>query len=201
MKIQEFIDKYNAFSNEVLKDTYIKEVVKDIYIPYTEKSVICENIVKATTTKQVSDGKNEKTIFYSDSANRYILFQMRLIQAYTDLEFSQGIDAIKEFELLDQYGLNDVIVQTIPEREYTNFKVILDMKIDDASINENNFIRYIDTKIDAINLVFDTLFDGFSNILNDPKTLETIKESVENGENVIPFKEILEQSEKENNKE
>lgn len=191
MKVQEFVDKYIAFTNESLKEKYIKDNIKDEYVPYTMKVNICENIVKFTTKKKVNDGEKEKEIFYLDSANRYLLFQMRLIETYTDIKFSDGIDAIKEFELLDKYGINDLIIANIPEREYVNFKTILDMKIDDASVNENNFIQYIDTKIDAIKLALDAFDDSFVNMLNDPKILETIK-SVENskGDNIISFKEV-----------
>lgn len=179
MKVQELVDKYIVFSNEGLKEKYIKDNVKDEYVPYTMKVHICENIAKFTTRKKVNNGGKEKEIFYLDSANRYLLFQMRLIETYTDIKFSDGIDAIKEFELLDKYGINDLIIANIPEREYVNFKTILDMKIDDASVNENNFIQYIDTKIDAIKLALDAFDDSFVNMLNDPKILETIK-SVEN---------------------
>jgi len=191
MKVQEFVDKYIAFTNESLKEKYIKDNIKDEYVPYTMKVNICENIVKFTTKKKVNDGEKEKEIFYLDSANRYLLFQMRLIEIYTDIKFSDGINAIKEFELLDKYGINDLIIANIPEREYVNFKTILDMEIDDASVNENNFIQYIDTKIDAIKLALDAFDDSFVNMLNDPKILETIK-SVENskGDNIISFKEV-----------
>ncbi len=180
MKVQELVDKYNAFSNESLKEKYIKENIKDEYIPYTKKVDICSNIVKYTTKRKISDGKNEKEIFYLDSANRYLLFQMKLIEIYTDIEFSEGVDAIKEFELLDKYGINDLIVSNIPEREYTNFKVILDMATDDASVNENNFIQYIDTKIDAIRLTLDVFSDSISNIVSNPKILEAIKSAENN---------------------
>lgn len=192
MKIKEFVEKYNGFNNDTLKDKFVKEIVKDEYIPYTKKVTICESIVKNTTKRVVSDGKKDKEIFYLDSANRYLLFQMKLIQFYTDLEFSEGIDAIKEFELLDQYGLNDLIIAEIPEREYTNFKVILDMKTDDASINENNFIQYIDTKLDAVRLVFDEFGDSILNIINSPELLEAIKsaenESKGKVDNIISMK-------------
>lgn len=192
MKIKEFVEKYNGFNNDTLKDKFVKEIVKDEYIPYTKKVTVCESIVKNTTKRVVSDGKKDKEIFYLDSANRYLLFQMKLIQFYTDLEFSEGVDAIKEFELLDQYGLNDLIIAEIPEREYTNFKVILDMKTDDASVNENNFIQYIDTKLDAVRLVFDEFSDSILNIINSPELLEAIKsaenESKGKVDNIISMK-------------
>lgn len=192
MKIKEFVEKYNGFNNDTLKNKLVKEIVKDEYIPYTKKVTICESIVKNTTKRVVSDGKKDKEIFYLDSANRYLLFQMKLIQFYTDLEFSEGVDAIKEFELLDQYGLNDLIIAEIPEREYTNFKVILDMKTDDASVNENNFIQYIDTKLDAIRFVFDEVGDSILNIINSPELLEAIKsaenESKGKVDNIISMK-------------
>ena len=102
------------------------------------------------------------------------MFQIWLIQTYTDIQFSDGEAGVKEFELLDSLSLNDLIISNIPEREYKNFEVILNMKVDDASINENNFIQYIDTKIDAIHLFFDTFGDSITEVLKDPKVLEAI---------------------------
>lgn len=174
MKVQEFVDKYNSYTNSKLKEDYVKNSIKNEYISYTEKSAICSRIVNATMHKSVSDGKTNKEIFYCDSANRFILFQIWLIQTYTDIQFSDGENGIREFELLDSLSLNDLIISNIPEREYKNFEVILNMKVDDASINENNFIQYIDTKIDAIRLFFDTFGDSITEVLKDPKVLEAI---------------------------
>lgn len=179
MKVKEFVEKYNSFSNDTLKDKFIKESINKDYVPYVEKMSICQRIVNATTKKTISIGKNEKEIFYMDSANRYLIFQIQLIQAYTDIVFSDGEEGIKEFELIDQYGINDIIINSIPEREYINFKAILDMKVDDSTFNENNFIQYIDTKIDALRLVIDTMGDSLLDLMKNPEVMEAIQ-SLEN---------------------
>lgn len=179
MKVKEFVEKYNSFSNDTLKDKFIKESINKDYVPYIEKMSICQRIVNATTKKTISIGKNEKEIFYMDSANRYLIFQIQLIQAYTDIVFSDGEEGIKEFELIDQYGINDIIINSIPEREYINFKAILDMKVDDSTFNENNFIQYIDTKIDALRLVIDTMGDSLLDLMKNPEVMEAIQ-SLEN---------------------
>lgn len=179
MKVKEFVEKYNSFSNDTLKDKFIKESINKDYVPYIEKMSICQRIVNATTKKTISIGKNEKEIFYMDSANRYLIFQIQLIQAYTDIVFSDGEEGIKEFELIDQYGINDIIINSIPEREYINFKAILDMKVDDSTFNENNFIQYIDTKIDALRLVIDTMGDSLLDLMKNPEVIEAIQ-SLEN---------------------
>ena len=66
------------------------------------------------------------------------------------------------------------------------------MKTDDASVNENNFIQYIDTKLDAIRFVFDEFGDSILNIINSPELLEAIKsaenESKGKVDNIIPMK-------------
>lgn len=175
MKVKEFVEKYNSFSNDTLKDKFIKESINKDYVPYIEKMSICQRIVNATTKKTISIGKNEKEIFYMDSANRYLIFQIQLIQAYTDIVFSDGEEGIKEFELIDQYGINDIIINSIPEREYINFKAILDMKVDDSTFNENNFIQYIDTKIDALRLVIDTMGDSLLDLMKNPEVMEAIQ--------------------------
>jgi hypothetical protein len=93
---------------------------------------------------------------------------LNILRTYTNLEFStEFVEAIKEFELLDQYELNDKIIDIIPDREYKNFKVILDMLVDDYTVNENNFINYIDKKIDAtlvaLGGIEGSVFDALNN--------------------------------------
>jgi hypothetical protein len=171
MKVEKFVEEYNKYTNNELKNRLLASCIKREYVPYTRKVQICTSIAKATTRASVPSQKQDGglvELFYSDSTNRYLLFQLNILRTYTNLEFStEFVEAIKEFELLDQYELNDKIIDIIPDREYKNFKVILDMLVDDYTVNENNFINYIDKKIDAtlvaLGGIEGSVFDALNN--------------------------------------
>lgn len=171
MNVEKFVEEYNKYTNSELKNKLLANCIKREYVPYTRKVQICTSIAKATTRESVPSqrqGEGVVELFHSDSTNRYLLFQLNILRTYTNLEFSaEFVEAIKEFELLDQYELNDKIIDMIPDREYKNFKIILDMLVDDYTVNENNFINYIDKKIDATLIALGgiegSVFDALNN--------------------------------------
>lgn len=170
MKVSEFIKQYNDLKNGELKENLVACRVVTKYVPYTEKMAICNKVANLTTHKKIKFNDIEKEIISFDSPNRYLLFQTQLIKAYTDLEFDDDATvAVKEFEELDKFGLNDLIIAAIPEREYVNFNTILNMYLDDISMNENNLIQYIDGKLDSMKIVIDTLSDGIMSVMDNPE--------------------------------
>lgn len=162
MKVQEFVDKYNSFSNEEIKKKFIKERIVTEYVPYTKKMQVCTTIAKVTSINNVESDNGNKEYYSCNSVLRFMLFQKHLFDLYTDIEMQDGEEGVKEFELIDQYALNDAIISAIPEREYANMQIILDMCVDDYAINENNIIRYIDTKLEALGMVTNTFLDTVS---------------------------------------
>ena len=184
MKIQEFVDKYNSFNNDTLKTNLCNEVMKNEYVPFTKKMSMCKSIAKITTHNNIKVGDKDKQYFNVDTANRYLLFRIKLLEEYTILEFSEDIPTqIKEYELLDQYGLNEILTDNIDEREYAQSKMILDMYVDDYIVNESNIVNYIDNKFEAVSLVFNQIVDILNEYLSNPEVLKVLSEVTPSDEN------------------
>ena len=121
-----------------------KRIIKN-YIPFTKKIAECYRVVKATM--EHTDG-NQITIYRQNTPMRFLIFNMSLLDLYTDLEFNDNL--IDEYDLLNEYGAIDVLIACIPEHEFKEFSTLLSMTVDDYMSNEREFAAYIDKKLDAI---------------------------------------------------
>lgn len=185
MKVKEFIEKYNSFKNDDLKNKFVKERITTEYVPYSKKMDVCKRIVDATMQLSTEVEGMEQRYFHSSAAVRFFMQQIQLVRLYTDIEIHEaGVDGIEDFELLDRYGLIEVIQCYIPERELTYFSTIIQMYIDDYVMNENNLINYIETKINASGMVFGTILDQLKNITDNEDIKKMIKASIESNKNV-----------------
>lgn len=135
ISVQGFCKSYKDSSkgnDKMLIDFLKKHIVKD-YVPFLEKDVICTSIINATC--KVKDGEYE--FIKINSVGRYIIFVMRLIDLYTDIQIDfNDVKYIEQYDELNQIGAIDSIISTIPKAEYTEFSTILNMKLDDFRDNE-----------------------------------------------------------------
>lgn len=129
MLIKDFYKKYKAFATEKLKEQFFKtELHIKTYIPFLTKTVLADKIIKST----ILDKDTGKICMKSDM--NYLLFCRTIIEEYTDLEIETE-DFYDEYDLLNESGILDKIIQMIPEKEISEFKTICDMKKDDLIFN------------------------------------------------------------------
>ena len=121
-----------------------KRIIKN-YIPFTNKITECYKVVKATM-EHTDD--NQVTTYRQNTPMRFLIFNMSLLELYTDLEFSENL--IDEYDLLNEYGAIDVLIACIPEHEFKEFSTLLSMTVDDYMSNEREFTAYIDKKLDTL---------------------------------------------------
>lgn len=184
MTVQEFVDKYNSFKNEDLKNKFVKERITTEYVSYRTKMDVCKRIVDATMQKTVEVQGVERKYFYSSAAIRFFMQQVQLIRLYTDIEIHEiGEESIDEFELLDKYALIDLLMCAMPEREVNYFSTIMQMYIDDYMVNENNIINYIENKLTASGLVVNTVLDQIKELADNEDIKKYIK-SIKDKDNV-----------------
>lgn len=109
-----------------------KHITKQ-YIPILEKDAYMTKIADAGMHTQ-NDGR---TFFKKNTVTIYVAFIMRLIDMYTDIDVKwDDAEFVKEYDALAESGLLDIVLDSIPDREYKECKTILDMKVDDTIINE-----------------------------------------------------------------
>lgn len=133
ISVDMFVKTYKANSKAKDKtfEDFMKKHITTSYIPFMNKVAICGSIAKVTC--HVKEGEREFIRF--DSPTRYLIFVMKLIENYTDIEV--GTDNVAEqYDKLNEVGAINTLINYIPEAEYAEFSTILNMKMDDLRDNE-----------------------------------------------------------------
>ena len=133
ISVDAFIREYGVAAKQKgsAMDSFIGKHITTKYIDFIKKSVICEGIVD--TTCHIIDGK--KKLVKINNANRNLFFIMKLIENYTDIEFANE-KVVETYDKLNEVGAIDVILDAIPDLEYSEFQNILNMKMNDFRDNE-----------------------------------------------------------------
>lgn len=144
MTIKEFTEKYGAITTDRLKEDYLKDNLHiKTYLPFLTKVTLADKLAKVTTLDKDTGNINVK------SDVNYLLFCRMIIEQYTDLQVeTEGF--YEEYDLLNESGLLDKIMQMIPEKEITEFKMICDMKKDDIIFNQSTPKAFINQQIERI---------------------------------------------------
>jgi hypothetical protein len=174
MTVKDFINGYNKPVSDNLKKTYLKDNLQTkTYIAFTEKLSKAKRIAKITTHEYNKDGKETGNIRV-DSVARYLLFTLNIIDMYTNIDINFSNTAA-EYDLLAENGLVKEILSMIPENEVSDFKILLDMSVDDIMANELSTQAFISNQITrfgqlanvTINPILEKLADEIGNLDED----------------------------------
>ena len=181
MTIKEFAEKYNAIATDRLKEDYLNDNLHiKIYLPFLTKVTLADKLAKVTTLDKDTDNINLK------SDVNYLLFCRMIIEQYTDLQVeTEGF--YEEYDLLNESGLLDKIMQTIPEKEIAEFKMICDMKKSDLLQNKYENHAFIADQVDrfgtligvTLKPVLDKLATELENM--DEKDIEKLSKALKHG--------------------
>jgi hypothetical protein len=142
MKVQEFIEKYNA--NQRIDIAKALEVKK--YVGIETKRMMAGLVLDNCMT--VDNGE-----VYVDSLDRYILFTLAVIGIHTNLEFSTEDDdmndAIEEYDALCESGLLVKVIDTFKD-DYTSCQEILNMMTADRLQHSMTIEKKLGQFLDSI---------------------------------------------------
>lgn len=144
MKIVDFV---NTFKGTEYREKLIEKHIINPYMNWLLKVGEAENIVQKSCYD--NDGR-----FRLNSPLRYYLYIITIIRNYTDLEFTDG-DMMKEFNLLEENGINDMIVGMI--EDVARFTKVMQMTLDDHMENYRSLVGYVDGKKDALITILDNI--------------------------------------------
>ena len=169
MKIKQFCKEY---SNRIdkLKEGYLNDNLHiNTYIPFLTKVTLADKLARVTTLDKDTGNINIK------SDVNYLLFCRMIIEQYTDLQVeTEGF--YEEYDLLNESGLLDKIMQMIPEKEITEFKMICDMKKDDIIFNQSTPKAFINQQIERItNIASVTLKPVLDKLATDLENMDDSK--------------------------
>ena len=165
MFIKEFVESYSNFATQNLKDDYLKDNLEiTTYVPFVKKVTYAASLAQNTMIDK--DTGNVRV----NSESNYLFFVRSIIELYTNLEIENKA-FYDEYDLLNESGLLDKIMQMIPEREINEFKMICDMKKDDIIFNRSTPKAFVNQQIERV-----------SNILGVTlkPVLKKISEQIEN---------------------
>lgn len=151
MTVEKLIKEYNLTKD---KSEFLSKRIINKYVNYEDKIAEATMIKDATCYKVI----NNKKVFLQDTPTRFMLMIFTLIKRYTDIEIgSDGTEMLKVFNLLEQNNLVNALISVLPEREYETFQTILNMVIDDEMMNYRDLVPYLDTKIEAFQMMNDAM--------------------------------------------
>lgn len=181
MKIKNFVEKYGAMATDRLKEDYLKNNLHiNTYLPFLKKVTLADKLAKITILDKDTGNVNVK------SDVNYLLFCRMIIEQYTDLQVeTEGF--YEEYDLLNESGLLDKIMQMIPEKEISEFKMIVDMKKEDLIFNMGTPKAYISRQIERITTIASVtlkpILEKISEQLEnmDEKDIDKIAKALERG--------------------
>lgn len=135
MKIDTFVKLFSTKKTEEEKSDAINQVMKHVSISYSDKVERANLIAQHsyyTKEKDINGVENE--VFKQNSAAKYMLYSLTLVDLYTniDIDYKQSVEYFEKIngEILDR------IIGAINERERKEFQMLLDFACDDVIANE-----------------------------------------------------------------
>lgn len=164
------VKEYNKRSSIKLKKEFLKVVVKTKpYLNYGKKMFLADTIINTSCLK---DGN-----VHIDSCKKYILYIYTLIKYYTNIDIKEN-QLLIQYDLLDEFGLVEEILELIPEKEIVTFKTILEMKQDDLMTNRYGTHAYITEQVERVRTVAPEINKAFAPFVETlTKKLETLDEN------------------------
>lgn len=163
--IKNFVNEYNNIVTDRLKEDYLKNNLHiKTYLPFLTKVTLADKLAKVTTLDKETGNVNVK------SDVNYLLFCRMIVEQYTDLQVeTEGF--YEEYDLLNESGLLDKIMQMIPEKEISEFKMLCDMKKEDLIFNQSTPKAFINQQVERVSTILGVTLKP---------VLEKISEQIEN---------------------
>jgi hypothetical protein len=162
MTIKNLVELKNNNKTKLLKPEQIqmflkKELEVKEYLSIKTKKELVQDIVNECIL--YDDG-----VFKFDDIEKYIVFTMRTIAAYTNLELSGDIE--DDYDVLCEAKLLEQIINTF-KKEYDDVNVLLQMKCDYAlsgNYIESQLGRFLDGVSHKLDDVLQSLSDKMGNL-------------------------------------
>lgn len=175
MNVDTFITQYKKLP-EKDRDAFIEKHIKTKYIPWEMKEVLVQNIHNISMYKEV----NGKRIIWQNSPVEYYLTTLTMLEQYTDIELGEDKQRLADFNRLNELSwvcgdtVGNVIdaIRMFIGRDWEEFETVRAMHKDDIYANERSLIGYIDTKLEAMGMVSETIQKAFEQAVESNATFE-----------------------------
>ena len=171
--VEDFVKKYNALTNDKLKENQIDSVIKRHYVPVVEKRAAAEVIIEKNT--QEKDG-----IEYIDSFLSKVGLMSAIMSLYTNLDCNGNI--FENYDLLMEDGIYPIIMYKIGEKDIKEFMSIL-ASVEETFVNQQSCEAYFAKQVTRFGELFGTLansgLEALSKVLADEKKMSAFAKTAE----------------------
>lgn len=183
IKLNTFMTLYNAKKTNEEKLDLVRKYINNIYIPYEKKADVAKAIIDNSYYRDEIDlnGKSHR-VFHIDSVAKYMLTCMAIVDLYTTIERSKGDGKmLEDFNLLNECGVLDFVIQNIDDRELKEFNMLLQMTSDDVMTNEYENHAFISKQLDRFGDIFRTILPQIISQLDLDQVKEVVAKLNNNG--------------------
>ncbi len=153
MKIETFVKLFSTKKNDEDKENAVAQIMKNVHISFADKANSARLIAKESYHVKRKDADDKEIeVFQQNSAAKYMLYSLTLVDLYTILEVDYK-KALEQFELINGEILN-MIFDSINNEERTEFKMLLDFACDDILVNEYEIHAFIREQVDRFSFIF-----------------------------------------------
>lgn len=177
MTVKEFVEKYKKLTNDNAREKFVSERIKyKNYISFNEKVVLCEQIVRQTSIEIIKDseGKEIDRKYKINSPARFLFSTMEQIRLYTNLEFPMT-EALENYDLLNEYGLIDILISKIPAKEQSEFVTVLNMTMDDFMQNNISIESSLSMLVDRFKNIDKNAVSPILKVLSNKLEFDNLK--------------------------
>lgn len=174
MKIDTFVVLYNTRKTQDDKSDAINNIMKNVHISYADKVDRAGIIAKNSYHIKKKDSNGvDREVFEQNSAAKYMLYSLTLVDLYTDLDidFKQSLE---QFEKINGEIL-DAIINSIDVRERKEFQMLLEFACDDLIVNEYEPHAFIREQVERFGELFGAIVMPVFENLDIGKLEEVLK--------------------------
>ena len=190
--LDDICEQLNKRTSENAKKAYINQVIKiKPHVSYVARDVVAKQIIDAAhfsfpegidiTNISEDELENIEKVPKINRSSQYIMSALMLVDLYTNIKINFAKGAF-QYDKLVESGIINYVLENVPESEINEFKMLIDYKYDEYYQKYFSMKAYVDSKLNDLELVINTLTDMIITTLSkiDEKKLNRLVDKIKN---------------------
>ena len=190
--LDDICEQLNKRTSENAKKAYINQVIKiKPHVSYVARDVVAKQIIDAAhfsfpegidiTNISEDELENIEKVPKINRSSQYIMSALMLVDLYTNIKINFAKGAF-QYDKLVESGIINYVLENVPESEINEFKMLIDYKYDEYYQKYFSMKAYVDSKLNDLELVINTLTDMIATTLSkiDEKKLNGLVDKIKN---------------------
>ena len=190
--LDDICEQLNKRTSENAKKAYINQVIKiKPHVSYVARDVVAKQIIDAAhfsfpegidiTNISEDELKNIEKVPKINRSSQYVMSALMLVDLYTNIKIDFAKGAF-QYDKLVESGVINYVLENVPESEIKEFEMLIDYKYDEYYQKYFSMKAYVDSKLNDLELVINTLTDMIITTLSkiDEKKLNGLVDKIKN---------------------